>query len=515
MKYLLVLSVCSLIFTACTTSRDQKGTPLSEPVSVYYDSALLPFYHGVASGDPLADRVIIWTRVTPPMEMARIPVKWEMSESEDFATVLKTDTLSTTRDRDYTVKVDVDGLQPGTVYYYRFSALDKTSQLGRTRTTPVGQRDSLKFAIVSCANWEWGYFSAYEKISQRDDVDAVLHLGDYLYEYGTGRYGDTLIRKNLPKDEIVTLEDYRTRHSLYRTDRGLRLVSQRHPMIAIWDDHETANDAYSQGAQNHQPDKEGDYQQRKAIAKQVYYEWIPIRDGDKHYRSFSFGPLADLFMLDERLEGRTKPVDSITDPSYNNEDRMMLGTEQLTWFENNLKNSQASWKIVGNQVMFADVYLSSVYPNRPRNLDSWDGFPAEKKKIRDFIVGNRIGDVVLLTGDTHASWAIEVATDVKKTYDPKTSKGAFAVELGTTSVSSANDDERKSVDTVKMMEATLLKSNPHIKYVNDRDHGYLLLTLYPSRAKAEWYYMENLKDPDTREFLGKRYGFDRGSVRLK
>src|SRR5688572_7686568 len=192
-------------------------------------------------------------------------------------------------------------------------------------------RDSLKFAVVSCANWEWGYFSAYEKIAQRDDVDAVLHLGDYIYEYGRGRYGDTTFRKNLPKGEIISLSDYRTRHSLYRTDRGLRLMSQQHPMIAIWDDHEIANDAYTQGAQNHQPDKEGDYQQRKETAKRVYYEWMPIRESRRLYRSYNYGPLADLLMLDERLEGRTKPADSITDPAYNNKERSMLGKEQLAW----------------------------------------------------------------------------------------------------------------------------------------------------------------------------------------
>lgn len=512
MKKFLILAVAAL--AACTPSEKKPGL-LQEVVSIHYDTALRPFYHGVASGDPLADRVIIWTRITPPDSAQSVLVTWEVSETPSFTSVYKSDTLRTTPARDYTVKVDVDALKPGQVYYYRFSALGGTSPLGRTKTTPVNAVDSLKFAVVSCSNWEWGYFNAYEKIAQRTDVDAVLHLGDYIYEYGRGGYGDTTIRKNLPPHEIVSLHDYRTRHSQYRLDKGLRLMSQQHPLIAIWDDHEVANNAYTEGAQNHQADKEGDYRQRVAAARQAYYEWLPIRESGKHYRSFSYGPLADLVMLDERLEGKTKPVDSLSDPQYASDQRSMLGTEQLNWFENNLKNSTATWKVIGNQVMFADIELSAVYPNMPRNLDSWDGYPAEKQKVRNFIVENKLKDLIFLTGDTHASWAIEAATDVKKTYNPKTSAGAFAVELGTTSVSSANDDEYRGADTVRMMEKALLGKNPHIKYLNARDHGYLLLTLFPERARADWYYMETLRQPQTNEFLGASYQLEKGSVKLK
>jgi len=514
MKSLSVIVVALAVLSTCNTNA-QPGTPLKEPVSIHYDSKLKPFYHGVASGDPLPDRVIIWTRVTPDVVMNRIQVKWEISQGRNFEGIIKSDTTSTTPARDYTVKVDVDGLEPGQTYFYRFIALGGFSPAGRTRTAPTASRDSLKFAVVSCANWEWGYFSAYEKIAKREDVDAVLHLGDYIYEYGIGRYGDTTIRKNLPRNEIITLEDYRTRHSLYRTDRGLRLMSSAHPMIAIWDDHEVANNSYSEGAQNHQPDKEGDYSQRKAIARQVYYEWIPIREGTKHYRAYSYGQLADVIMLDERLEGRTKPVDSITDPTFANEDRSMLGKEQLTWLKDKLSSSSATWKVLGNQVIYSDVYLDRVFPKVPRNLDSWDGYPAEKKDLGDFIVSNKIKDIVVLTGDTHSSWAIEVAIDVPKTYNSKTSKGALAVEFGTTSISSANQDETYPVKTVKKLETRLLKGNPHVKYLNARDHGYTLLTLYPDKARAQWYYMQNLRDPDTKEYLAKTFEVAKGSVKLK
>jgi alkaline phosphatase D len=503
--------IALLLFLGC----EKKSEPErhTEAVSELFDASLAPFYHGVASGDPLTDRVIIWTRVTPQVSVESIPVKWEVSEKSNFDDLVRSDSTHALADKDYTVKVDVNGLKPGSIYYYRFHALGKSSIIGRTKTTPVATVDSLKFAVVSCSNWEWGYFNAYDKIADREDIDAVIHLGDYIYEYGRGRYGDTTIRKNLPPHEIVTLKDYRTRHSQYRLDKGLRRMSQRHPMIAIWDDHEVANNVYSQGAQNHQPDKEGDFEARKNAAVKAYYEWLPIREG-KHYRHFPFGPLADLIMLDERLEGRTKPVDSLTSPEYL-ADRTMLGKEQFEWLEYNLLQSKATWKVIGNQVMFSDVELSVVFPDMPRNLDSWDGYPAEKKKLKTFILSNKIKDILFLTGDTHAAWAIEVATDVKKTYDAKTSAGAFAIELGTTSVTSANDDEYRSADTVRMMENLLLKRNPHIKYLNDRDHGYLLLTLFANKARGEWFRMETLRKPETEEFLDRKIEFSKGSAKLR
>jgi alkaline phosphatase D len=504
---IIVLLIPFLI--SCQKTQPVSAKKWEEAVTLHFDAALQPFYHGVASGDPLPDRVIIWTRVTPEDSMGSISVAWEMAEDIHFSSIYKSDSVRTTAERDYTVKVDVDALKPDQVYFYRFKALGKTSITGRTKTAPIQIKDSLKFAVVSCANWEWGYFNAYDRIADRPILDAVLHLGDYIYEYGIGSYGDTTIgRINIPPHEVITLQDYRTRYSLYRLDKGLRRVHQQHPFIAIWDDHEIANNSYTSGAQNHQSD-EGDYNQRKAAAKQAYYEWIPIRENNFLYRSYSFGPLADVIMLDERLAGRMAPPDSLTDPNYNSSERTMLGKEQLTWFKNSLAHSSASWKIIGNQVIFSDVYLSAVFPKMPRNLDSWDGYPAEKRLIKDLITNNQIRNILFVTGDTHGSWAIEAATDVKKIYTP------FAIELGTPSISSANGDERKSADTVKMAEAALMKKNPHIKYINDRDHGYLLLTLFPSKAKAEWFYVKTLRHPDGEEYLAKRFEIEKGSANFK
>lgn len=493
-----------LIFFSCK-EKEKQYPPLSEPTAVLYDSTLKPFYHGVASGDPLHDRVIIWTRVTPQDSVPTIDVQWQVASDASFSSIVASDTITTDPTRDYTVKVDVQGLEADHVYYYRFTALGRTSITGKTKTTPVTAKDSLKFAVVSCSNWEFGYFNAYSGIAEKD-IDAVLHLGDYIYEYATGKYGDTTIgRFNLPTHEIVSLQDYRTRHAQYRLDRGLRDVSKTHPFITIWDDHEFANNVYKAGAQNHQPEKEGNFEARKAAAKQAYYEWLPIRESEKLYRTFSYGNLAQLIMLDERIAGREEPPAT---QDATTAERTMLGAEQLAWFEKQLQ-STATWKVIGNQVIYSDIMQGAVFPNMPRNLDSWDGYQAEKKKIKEFILNHKIKDVVFLTGDTHASWAIEVSTDISARYKP------FAVEFGTTSISSANDDEYHSVDTVLMMEKAMLKSNPHIKYLNDREHGYLLLTLYPQKAKAEWFYVETLREPNSGERLAKKMEVALGSYSLK
>jgi alkaline phosphatase D len=504
----LTLLLIPFVILSCSTKKPSAPT-LHQAVSIHFDASMKPFYHGVASGDPLPDRVIIWTRVTPDDSVSSVPVKWEVAEDEKFSSIYQSDTTSASALRDYTVKVDVDALKPDHLYYYRFTALGKTSIVGRTKTAPVAAKDSLKFAVASCANWEFGYFSAYDKMADQPLLDAVLHLGDYIYEYGVGRYGDTTSgRINIPPHEIVSLQDYRTRYSLYRLDNGLRRVHQLHPFIAIWDDHEIANNSTVSGAQNHQPE-EGDYEKRKAAAKQTYYEWMPIRESKELYRAFSFGPLADVIMLDERLAGRDPEITDINNPSLKSSERSMLGAMQLQWFENTLQSSKATWKVIGNQVIFSDVFIQDIYPKMERNLDSWDGFPSEKKKLVDFIRANKIQDIIITSGDTHASWAFEAAVDITKNYQP------FAVEFGVTSISSGNLDERKAADTVKMMEQALLKRNPHIKYNNHRDHGYLLLTLYPTQTKAEWYFMETLKKPVSNQYLAKKFMVTKGSSRLK
>ncbi|HEY3402006.1 MAG TPA: alkaline phosphatase D family protein [Ohtaekwangia sp.] len=506
-----VLFIMTGFLASCTLKKADNEKKWNEPVSPLYDQSLKPFYHGVASGDPLPDAVIIWTRITPDDSLRKVNVAWEISDREDFSEIVKSDSLTTSHDQDFTVKVDVTGLLPDHYYFYRFRSLGVTSISGRTKTAPADKKDSLQLAIVSCSNWEFGYFNAYDRIAAKE-VDVVLHLGDYIYEYGTGVYGDTTIgRITLPPHECVSLQDYRTRYSQYRLDKGLQNLGRRHPIITIWDDHEVANNVYSEGALNHQPE-EGDFMQRKAAAKKAYYEWVPIRTGDKHYRSFSFGSLADIVMLDERLEGRTAPVDSASSPLLNDPGRSMLGKEQLEWFENGLKNSKAVWRIIGNQVIFSDLNIDNLYQKgMPKNLDAWDGYPAEKEKIKKFILDNKIENIVFVSGDTHASWGIEVPYKLQS----EKKGNPLAIELGTTSVSSGNGDEGNPVDSVLITEEKLKQQNPHLKFINNRDHGYLLLTIYPEKVYAEWYYVKTLRKIDSNEFLGKSFELNSGKASLK
>lgn len=509
---LFVYSALIIFIGGCQVGKDQSAAPpLTEQVAPLYKLKNKPFYHGVASGDPLSDRVIIWTRVTPDDSVSSIKVSWEVARNPGFDQIVKGGTITTSPADDYTVKVDVGGLDANSYYYYRFSALDNTSPIGRTKTLPAGDSDTLKFAVVSCSNWQHGYFNAYDRVAEKQ-VDAVLHLGDYIYEYGIDN-ARNVDRRHLPEHEIITVGDYRTRYSQYHLDDGLRNMRQQHPMIAIWDDHEVANNSYVAGAQNHQPD-EGDYLARKAAAKKAYYEWIPIREGDNHYRTFSFGNLAEVIMLDERLEGRTKPAEGFDDPIYPEKDRSMLGSKQLNWFEGRLKNTRAAWKVIGNQVMFSDLDRSAVSPKNPRNMDSWDGYPAEKQKVAQIIKDNDIRNIIFLTGDTHASWAFEVVAD-PMTKNQRQDYQPLALEFGTTSISSTNSNESMPDDSVKVREHALMQANPHLKFVNQRDHGYLLLTLTPTAAQADWYFVGTILTPDDSETLAKSLRVSASSNELK
>jgi len=270
----------------------------------------------------------------------------------------------------------------------------------------------------------------------------------------------------------------------------------------IWDDHEISNDAHVSGAQNHSEDTEGDYISRREAARQAYYEWMPIREsmGGQLYRKIELGKVADLIMLDERLAGRTEPSENMDDANYNDEDRSMLGKQQLEWFTKTLAGSQAKWRIIGNQVIFAGLDQRDIFPEKPRNMDAWDGYPAEKQKLISFFDENQISDVVFVTGDTHCSWAFEVPKDM----DSYAKNGStVAIELATPSVTSSNYDEYATMDTVQLAQNIYMQRNPHLKYVNLHQHGYLLLTAGMEDLKAEWFYAETVKERNEGELRGK------------
>ncbi|MEM6298370.1 MAG: alkaline phosphatase D family protein [Bacteroidota bacterium] len=527
----------------------------AESQDLPFDETLRPFYHGVASGDPTENAVIIWTRVTPENDDSEINVSWVVATDINFDDVVAEGLFTTTADRDWTVKVDVTELAEGTTYYYTFSALGKQSMIGKTRTAGNNAENKLKFAVVSCQNYEAGYFVAFDKIADRTDLDAVIHLGDYIYEYGLGVYGNDLNdRSNIPETETLTLADYRTRYSLYRLDPSLRRAHQQHAFIPVWDDHESANDAYKDGAENHDPTTEGSWTDRLAIAKQVYTEWMPIRTDvtqESLYRTVSYGDLAEIIMLDTRIEGREEQINDVTNPALYSPTRTLLGETQRDWLTDNLANSTAKWKILGNQIIFSEFNVGVFGPvlgqtpaeTESTFLDIWDGYPLERDLLIDYISDNNINNVVWLTGDFHCSFAYDVAKrptafgwdGATPSYDPTTGAGSVAIEFATPSVSSANFDENFDTPAFQPLFESLgisadffaayledqineplvnqpslgldwgefagLNPNPHMKYVDLDDHGYFVMDIQNDKIQADWYHIEDILTPDSDEEL--------------
>jgi len=484
------------LFPACGES---ESSPRAAPAGLGAD----PFAHGVASGDPLADAVILWTRVTPPaQQLTSVDVEWRLARDAELTDVVASGRAQADADGDFTVKVDVGSLEPATTYYYDFAAQGAHSRVGRTRTLPRGAADRARIAVVCCANYPAGFFNAYRLVAERADLDLVLHLGDYLYEYGNGTFGDgsAIDRVPQPDREAVSLDEYRQRHAQYKQDPDLQEAHRQHPFIAIWDDHEVANNAYRDGAANHQPESEGDWAGRKAAAMQAYFEWMPIRapvagQSERVYRSFSYGDLFDLLLLDTRydrdarLSGKCDPA-TLADPN-----RRLLGAEQEQWLLSALSASQGRgtrWRLLGQQVMFAQ--LSNAAKGCVEQPDQWDGYPfARERLLQAFQAG--IDNVVILTGDAHSSWAFDIAADPfdAAQYASGTGQGSLAVEFvapGVTSPGPGGDAQ------------ALLATHPHLKFANLTRRGYVLLDVDAQRARAEWYFVRSVDEPQAQEELG-------------
>lgn len=490
----------------------------SPQATASYNPALKPFYHGVASGDPLQNQVVIWTRVTPDSAQVESTLSgnWYLASDTAMSNIIQQGSFTTDSTKDFTVKVDVKNLDPGSTYYYMFSSSGVNSLRGRTKTLPAGSPDRLKFAVVSCNNYEGGYFTAFGHLAQRNDIDAVLHLGDYIYEYKAGTFGDSSIMRFHQQFETVSKDQYRTRYSLYRLDPDLRAAHQQHVFINIWDDHESANDSWEHGAQNHDPATEGPWSLRKSASSEAFFEWLPIREQaqQKIYRSFQFGDLVDLIMLDTRLEGRDKQLSSITDTSLNDTARTMLGAGQRNWLLNELSTSTGRWRVFGNQVIFAQMQLGWAGPaigmssNKVESmfLDIWDGYPAERQRVITHLDTADIDNSIFITGDFHCSFAFDIADTVVdeannyaavSNYNPLTGSGSVAVEFVTPSISSANFDERFNAFAASIMEQQINSTlgppinnnpNPHMKFVDLDRHGYIILDVRADSVKANWYY---------------------------
>ena len=477
------------------------------------------FRHGVASGDPLTDRVILWTRITPKQPRAAA-VRWVIARDERLRQVVNEGVVTALPDRDWTVKVDAEGLQPGVTYWYRFETSGERSPVGRTRTLPDDRATRAQFAVASCSNYPAGLFNAYGRIAARDNLDAVLHLGDYIYEYAAGGYAENpaLQRQHQPAHEIVTLADYRGRYAQYRTDPDLQAAHARHPWICVWDDHESANNSWRDGAENHQPE-EGTWADRRAAAVRAWHEWLPVRerpsaDGPHIWRSFRFGTVADLIMLDTRLHGRTEQVADRKDAAaMAASGRTILGEDQAAWLAEALRASVrrgAAWHVIGQQLMFGQLLDAD---RVLLNSDMWDGYPASRQRLLDQLAAESIQDTVILTGDIHSSWAVDITPDpFGAGYDRATGRGALAVELVTTSITSPGP--MGSAADIEAREQAIVASQPHIQYANLRERGYLLVDLDATRARAEWWYVDRIDAPSVAERLGAAFTTRRGANHL-
>ncbi|MET4684320.1 alkaline phosphatase D family protein [Brevundimonas faecalis] len=494
------------------------------------------FVHGVASGDPGTDRVILWTRVTPAEGVsAPVNVAWRVLEGEGDR-VVASGRFETGADRDYTVKVDATGLRAGRDYRYDFTVGEIRSPMGRTRTLAAEGAAPVNLAVVSCQLYPGGLFNAYEVIAALPSLDAVVHLGDYIYEYGAEddaygmATGAKLGRTPEPRHEIVSLADYRVRHAQYKTDADLQAAHARAPFICVWDDHETANDAWLHGAENHQPETEGDFAVRKAAALKAYYEWMPIREAapgalkEAIHRSFHFGDLASLMMVETRLTGRTEPLayekdltakdgpdgEPVLDleafhAKLNDPSRDLMGQAQRDWLKGELAASKAKgrpWQVLGNQVVMARVAgpdvaktltpeqvqgLMAMVPEAyrdqleqalflfslgmPFNLDAWDGYPAGRERLYAAFAEAGVQPIVL-AGDSHAFWVNEL----------KDAKGERrAVEFGTSAVSSPSISDAVGGFPLGPL---LMQANPEVRFCDQSAKGFILLTLRPDMAEA-------------------------------
>jgi alkaline phosphatase D len=455
-----------------------------------------PFMHGVASGDPLSDAVIIWTRISPADFSNEVEVEWTVATDVAMQEVVQQGTFITDADRDFTVKVDVQGLNAGTYYYYQFKVLNQRSIIGRTLTAAENTLDRMRIAAVSCSDYRAGYFHGYKNLAARNDLSLILHLGDYFYETGGGPED----RMHDPDAEIYRLDDYRTRYSQYRLDPDLQRAHQVHPFSTIWDDHDIVVDALRDTSFRHNADAFGPYADRKAAAVRAALEWLPIRDDItdslKIWRSFQYGDLAEIFMLDTRLYDRDRFATDATDTIYQQEDHKLIGPAQLTWLQNGLSNSTAHWKILGNQVMMGHL---QALEDEPLIFENWAGYTAERDSLFQHMISNEVENTLVLTGDFHISMALELATDPRDPaqYNPTNGEGSLGVEFLVPSLTGENFDEGETFGFSTAAQASFLigLGNEHIRWNELEGHGYVLLDLNPDRAQAEFWHIEDISDP--------------------
>lgn len=504
-------------------------------------SAARGFTHAVASGEPMADSMLLWTRFVPATgDTAQLRV--DLSETPDFVKVAGSGEQITGPWRDWTAKITVGGLKPATVYYYRFVAPDGSlSPVGRTKTLPVGPAKSFRAAIFSCSNLPFGYFNAYAHAAARNDIDLAIHLGDYLYEYPTGDYPAVkdMVAGRMPEPatELIHLADYRLRYASYRADPDLQKLHQLVPMIVQWDDHESSNDSWEGGAQNHQSD-EGDWNARRAAAIQVYREWMPV--SDEPWKAYDIGTLATLFRTETRLLGRTQQPDvaplfrnlNITkaltefrDGHWQNPAMTMMGSQQEDWLAHGLRASVKAgqrWQIVGFGTIMGNTVspqeaISWVGPDAPQrarnyvlagvaaakvglplNYDSWGGYPAARARFLK-TAQSAGANLVVISGDSHNAWAYDLGQDGK----------AAGVEFAGQGVTSPGFESAVGVDP-KTVAAALVRANPELKWCDTSRRGYMALTITADRVSNDWIFVDTIKTKSAAAMVGHSATVSRG-----
>ena len=501
------------------------------------------FRHGVASGDPGLDSIVLWTRISGTEKPAT--ASWEVSDQPSFERIILRGDAQASADTDYTVKIIAGPLPAGRALYYRFSALGEVSPTGRTRLFKASGEDRIGIALASCSNFAFGYFNAYDAIAKDPGVDLVLHTGDYIYEYGAGEWGNetgtALGRRHQPANEIVSLADYRQRHAQYKTDAGAQAMHAAHPFVACWDDHEVTNNPWTGGAQNHQSESEGDYALRRKAALQAYYEWMPVRDPlpgeapEAFWRSYQLGGLATLVTLESRHTGRDRQIDFaehyaeiqsqdardrfmqdvIGDPA-----RRMLSPEMEAFFEDAVARSVARgepWRFVGNaspiaRMLVPDLEAAGIPEtlapagerigaganlfwkgkwNLPFYTDTWDGYPAARERL--YAVADKAGarDLIFLTGDSHSFWENPLSDENGK---------PIGVEIGTAGISSPGDfvETGWTGDGPARLNALFAEALPEVNWTEDRYQGYVRVEFTQTDAQVDFVAVDTCLSRDYR-----------------
>jgi len=512
------------------------------------------FLYGVASGDPLADRVILWTHARFPDSDRAVVMRWEVATDASFGNVVSTGEVTASSATGFTAKVDARGLAAGRSYFYRFTAENTRSPVGQTRTLP-STASQVKLAVMSCSNFPAGYFNVYAEVA-RSDAEFALHLGDYLYEYDAAGYASSgaaaLGRTSVPANELLTLADYRRRHAQYKSDPDAKTLHARMPMIAVWDDHEVANDAWTGGAENHDPVTEGSWAARRAAAVQAYHEWMPIRTGSdplRIYRSFNFANLVHLHMLDTRVLGRDEQIEitalaGLAGPAaqaaalaaFSSPTRQLLGAEQMAWLQGQLAASPATWQVLGQQVLMGRMefpvsvlqalnstdtspeavaagsaavtaYLTAkatppdlrtpqqvalmnpaVNPLLGYNLDAWDGYLAARETVLATALQLR-KRLVTLAGDTHNAWHSNLT--LKGLADPALAGVKVGEEFATSSVSSPGLESYLPLPTPQV-KAIFEGVVDDLNWIDPSRRGYLKMTFSAAEAVGEWIFVDTI-----------------------